>query len=102
VIQDLNDGSIDATSTMLNFANDVYGPSPSMVSLLNQEGYSTATMPYLNMYDSSSTICAPYIQGGYTNLLLGVDRAAAFQPPVKKLNFDGVPDQDGVPHQDDM
>ena len=46
---------------------------------------------------------APYIKGGYTNLLLGVDRAAVLQPAVKKLNFDGVPNlDDGVPNQEDM
>jgi hypothetical protein len=92
VIQDLNDGSIDASSTMPHFANDVYGPN-----------FANTTMSHFNMFGSSSTVGAPYIQGGYTNLLLGVDRSAAFQPAIKKLNFDGVPNQDdAVPNQESM
>ena len=42
----------------------------------------------MNMYGNSSIVGAPYIQGGYTNLLLGVDRAATSQQAVKKLNFE--------------
>ena len=45
-------------------------------------------MPYMNMYGNSSIVGAPYIQGGYTNFLLGVDRAATSHQAVKKLNFD--------------
>ena len=79
---------------MSNFATDVYGKSSSMAAPLIQE-YANATMSHFNMY-GSSTMSAPCIQGGYTNLLLGVDRAATLQPAVKKLYFDGVPNQNDM------
>ena len=78
---------------MPNFANNVYGQSSSMIAQLLQEGYANTTMTQFNMYGNFSTVGAPFIQGGYTNLLLGVDQAATLQPAVKKLNFDGLPDQ---------
>lgn len=43
-------------------------------------------MLHFNIYNNSSVVDT-YIQGGYTNLLLGVDRAATSQPAVQKLNF---------------
>ena len=48
------------------------------------------------MHDSSSNIGAAHIQGGYTNLLLGVDRAATLQTAAKKLNFDRVPNPENM------
>ena len=71
---------------MLDFANHAYAQSSSMAAPLIQ--YANTVMPYMNMYGNSSIVGAPYIQGGYTNLLLGVDPAATSQQPVKKLNFD--------------
>jgi len=69
-----------------DFANDVYAQSSSMAAPLIQ--YANTVMPYMNMYDNYSVVGAPYIQGGYTNFLLGVDRAATSHQAVKKLNFD--------------
>jgi len=59
-----------------------------MAAQLIQSGYANTVMPYMNMYGNSSIVGAPYIQGGYTNLLLGVGRAATSQQAVKKLNFE--------------
>ena len=42
----------------------------------------------MNMYDNYSVVGAPCIQGGYTDLLHGVDRATTSQQAVKKLHFD--------------
>ena len=71
---------------MPDFANDVYAQSSSMAAPLIQ--YANTVMPYMNMYDNYSVVGAPYIQGGYTDLLHGVDRATTSQQAVKKLHFD--------------
>ena len=57
---------------------------------LIQEGYANATMPDFHMYGNSSTMDTPYIQGGYTSLLLGVDEAATMHSTARKLHFSGV------------
>ena len=88
--QDLNAGSTDANS-MPNFTNDAYGHSSKMVAPLLRDGHPNAGIPHFNMYGNYSVMGAPYIGGGYTSLLLGVDQAATLQPPVRKLHFDGVP-----------
>jgi hypothetical protein len=44
-------------------------------------------MPHFNTYMTSSTMGASYIQGGYKNLLLGVDQHAT--STVRQLWFDG-------------
>ena len=94
---DFNASSFGGNCTMPNFANDVYVQSSSMVAPLIQEGCTNVMMPHFNMHDSSSTMgAAAYIQGGYTDLLLGVDRAATLQPAVKKLNFDIIPNQENM------
>jgi hypothetical protein len=82
---------------MPNSANDVYGLTSSMAAPLIQGGNVSAIMSEFDMYRNSSTMGSPYIQGGYTNLLLGVDRAATSQPPaVKKLNFGGMPNEENM------
>lgn len=57
-----------------------------------QGGYANAIMPHFDMYVTSSDMDAHGVQGGYKNLLLGVDQAAAFI--VRKLQFDGVSNDD--------
>jgi hypothetical protein len=42
------------------------------------------TIPHFNTYMTSSDMCASYIQGGYTSLLLGVDQDA---PPKSLGNY---------------
>ena len=71
---------------MLDFANHAYAQSSSMAAPLIQ--YANTVMPCMNMYENYSIVGAPYIQGGYTDLLHGVDRAAKSQQTVKKLHFD--------------
>lgn len=55
-----------------------------------QAGYAISTMPQFNLLVDPSTMVAPYIPGGYTNLLMGVDQDATLQTAVRKLHFDGV------------
>jgi hypothetical protein len=81
---------------MPNSANDVFGLSSSMTAPLIHGGNVNAIMPQFDMYINSSTMGNPYIEGGYTNLLLGVDRAATSQPAVKKLNFGGMPNEENM------
>jgi hypothetical protein len=50
-------------------------------------GYDNAPMRHFNMIGNSSTMPAPYIQEGYTSLLLGVDQGATLQSAVRKLRF---------------
>jgi hypothetical protein len=49
----------------------------------------TVTMAHFNTYMTSSAIGAPYIQGEYTSLLLGVDQHVT--TTVRELCFDGEP-----------
>jgi hypothetical protein len=53
-------------------------------------------MPQFNMYKNSFVMGTPYIGGGYTNLLRGVDQAAILQPPARKINFDGVTNKENL------
>jgi hypothetical protein len=46
------------------------------------------------MYMSSSVMEAGAVQGGYTSLLLGVDKDAL--SAVRKLQFDGVPNNENI------
>lgn len=88
-----------AENAMQNFQNDVYGQSSTMAASLIQHIYVNAatTMSHFNMYEKPSTMGAPYVQGGYTSLLLGVDQAATLQqPPIRKLYFDGVQNQEDI------
>ena len=39
---------------------------------------------------------APYIPGGYTNLLIGVDQDATVQSSVRKLHSDGVSNHENM------
>jgi len=63
-------------------------PSSAMDALFMQGGYSNSTVPHFNLIANPSTMAAPYIQGGYTSLLIGVDQSA-----VRKLHFDGVQEE---------
>jgi hypothetical protein len=51
-----------------------------------QGGEAHATMPTLDMYMS--------LQGGYTSLLLGVDKDAL--SAIRKLQFDGVSNNENI------
>ncbi|TVU43746.1 hypothetical protein EJB05_10237, partial [Eragrostis curvula] len=90
---DLNASTIHASS-MPNFSNDMYGQSSAMMIPSIQEGYANATMPYFNMHMSSSAMDARVIHGGYTGLLLRVDRDAT--AAARKLRFDGVPNDENI------
>jgi hypothetical protein len=59
-----------------------------------QGGEAHATMPTLDMYMSSSVMEVGAVQGGYTSLLLGVDKDAL--SAVRKLRFDGVPNNKNI------
>jgi hypothetical protein len=52
------------------------------------------TTPHFNTYMTSSHMGAPYIQGGYTSLLLGVDQDVG--SAVRQLRFDGVPNNENI------
>jgi hypothetical protein len=94
--EELNTGCIGANSTLPHFASEAYGQSSTMAASLIEDRCADATMPHINMYRNSFVMGAQYIGGGYTNLLRGVDQAAALQPPARKLNFDGVPNEENL------
>lgn len=56
-------------------------------------GYANSTLTHFNLIANPSAMAAPYIQGGYTSLLMGVDQDATTQTAVRKLHFDGVQNQ---------
>jgi hypothetical protein len=56
-----------------------------------QGGHANSTMTHFNLIQEPSTMAAPYIPGGYTRLLMGVDQDATMQTAVRKLHFHGVP-----------
>jgi hypothetical protein len=66
-------------------------PAPFM-----QGGYANPTMSYFNYIPDASTMAAPYIPRGYTNLLIGVDQDATVQSTVRKLHFDGVSNHENM------
>jgi hypothetical protein len=84
----------DSNVTIENIYDNVY-PSTRIIgvdaTLMIQ---ATATMPRFNIYMTSSAIGVPYIQGEYTNILLGVDQHAT--SIVKQLCFDGVPNNENI------
>jgi hypothetical protein len=45
-------------------------------------------MPQFNFFVNPSAITPPYIPGGYTSILMGVDQDATTQAAVRKLHFD--------------
>jgi hypothetical protein len=59
-----------------------------------QGGEAHATMPTLDMYVSSSVMEADAMQVGYISLLVGVDKDAL--SAVRKLQFDGVPNNENI------
>ena len=81
--QDLDAADTGGTSSMSNFRNASTMSSPL-------DGYVSATKPDIanSMVEQSSAIPAPYIQGGFTGLLLGVQQEAAMSSPARKLYFD--------------
>ena len=68
-----------------------------MAAPFMERGYANAIMPYFNYIPNPSTAeAAPYISGGYTNLLIGVDQDAAVQSTVRQLHFNGVPNHENM------
>ena len=61
-----------------------------------QDGYANSTMPHFNLIADPSAMAAPYILGGYTSLLMGVDQDATMQTVVRKLHFDGVQNHESM------
>jgi hypothetical protein len=59
-----------------------------------QGSYANATMLSFNMHMTSSIIDARGIQGGYTNLLFGIDKDVA--SAIRQLHFDGVLDNENI------
>jgi hypothetical protein len=53
-----------------------------------QGEYTNVIMPQFNLFANPSAMAPPYIRGGYTSLLMGVDQAATTQDAVRKLHFD--------------
>ena len=81
--QDLDAADTGGTSSMSNFRNASTMSSPL-------DGYVSATKPDIanSMVEQSSAIPAPYIQGGFTGLLLGVQQEPAISSHARKLYFD--------------
>jgi hypothetical protein len=52
-----------------------------------QGGYANSTMTHFNLILEPSAMVAPYIPGGYTSLLMGVDQDATVHTAVRKLYF---------------
>ena len=79
--QDLDAGGSGGTSAMSNFRN---------ASPLFPDGYASATTSDItnSMPEQSSAISAPYIQGGFTDLILGVQQDATMSSSARKLHFD--------------
>ena len=61
-----------------------------------QSGYANSTMAHFNLIPEPSAMAAPYIPGGYTSLLMGVDQDATMQTVVRKLHFDGVQNHESM------
>jgi hypothetical protein len=51
-------------------------------------------MTHFNTYITSSDMGVPYIEGGYTSLLLGIDQHAT--STVRQLRFDGVTNNENI------
>jgi len=81
--QDLDAADTGGTSSMSNFRNASTMSSPL-------DGYVSATKPDIAnfMVEQSFAIPAPYIQGGFTDLLHGVQQEAAMSSSARKLYFD--------------
>jgi hypothetical protein len=80
------------TLDLEHLATDAYGNTSTMDAHLIENRNSNATMPNFNIHGNSSVMSVPYIRGGYTSLLLGIDQASTL--PSRKLNFDGLPNQE--------
>jgi hypothetical protein len=55
-----------------------------------------STMPHFNSIANPSGMATPYMLGGYTSLLFGVDQDATMQTAIKKLHFDGVQNHENM------
>ena len=77
--QDLDAGGSGGTGAMSNFTIASTMPSP-----LFQDGPYTTN----SMLEQSSAMSAPYIQGGFTDLILGVQQDATMSSSARKLHFD--------------
>ena len=80
--QCLHDGSISGT--------DEFGQHSTMDDPLIQDSNGNATMPTAttDVYAQSSATFAPFVEGRFTSLLLGVDREAKLSTSAKKFHFD--------------
>jgi secreted trypsin-like serine protease len=59
------------------------GASSTMNAPFVQGGYTNVTMPQFNLFANPTAM-----EGGYTSLLIGVDQDATMQAAVRKLHFD--------------
>ena len=103
--QDSNVGPSSAMAApfvQVGYANSTM---PIMAAPFMQGGYANSTMPimaapstmpHLNSIANPSRMATPYIPGGYTSLLFGVDQDATMQTAVRKLHFDGVQNHENM------
>jgi hypothetical protein len=76
-------------NTLLYHAQDFnVGSSSTMNAPFAQGGYTNVIMYQFNLFANSSAMAPPYVRGWYTSLLMGVDQAATTQDAVRKLHFD--------------
>lgn len=76
-------------NTFLYYIQDFnVGASSTMNAPFVQGGYANVTMPQFNLFANPSAMAPPYIPGGYTSLLMGVDQDDTTQAAVRKLHFD--------------
>ena len=54
-------------------------PSSAMDAPFAQGGYANSMMPHFNLFGNHSGMAAPYVPGGYTSLLNGIDQDATMQ-----------------------
>lgn len=71
-------------------ATDVFGQSSTTDGALIRDSYANATVPNFEKGVSahSSTMSIPFIQGGFTRLLQGVEQVATLSSSARKLHFD--------------
>ena len=53
-------------------------------------------MPHFNLFGNHSGMAAPYVPGGYTSLLNGIDQDATTQTAIRNLHFDGGQNQESM------
>jgi hypothetical protein len=76
-------------NTFLLYIQDFnVGASSTMNAPFIQGEYTNVTMPQFSSFANLYAMAPPYVPGGYTSLLMGVDQAAITQDVVRKLHFD--------------